>query len=70
MFAMYQLRPFDDWPDTGIVGSRIFHLRRKLREAKIRDVRIETCKGFGACLQLGNGVQLDWFGTSADGAIT
>ena len=67
MFAMYQLRPFQDWPDTSIISVRIFHLRRKLRAAKIKDLRIETSRNLGTCLRLSADIRLDWHGTFADG---
>jgi hypothetical protein len=67
MFAMYQLRPFQDWPDTSIIGVRIFHLRRKLRAAKIKTIRIETSRSLGTCLRLSDDVRLNWRGTVADG---
>ncbi|MBN2629389.1 MAG: winged helix-turn-helix domain-containing protein [Rhodobacteraceae bacterium] len=70
MFAMYQLRPDRDWPDTGIVGIRVCHLRRKLRQAQISGVRIETCRSFGFCLRVSDGVRLDWNIAPAEGTRT
>lgn len=61
MFAMYQLRPYEDWPDTRLVDVRICHLRRKLRQAKITAVWIDTFRNFGFCLRVKDGVRLDWY---------
>jgi hypothetical protein len=67
MFAMYQLRPDRDWPDTGIVGTRICNLRRKLRQAEISGVRIEACRAVGYCLQVNDGVRFDWQSAPSNG---
>lgn len=60
MFAMYQIRPYDDWPDIGVVSVRLCQLRRKLRHPGVPGLRIETCRGIGVCLRLDPGVTLDW----------
>lgn len=68
MFAMYQLRPDRDWPDTNIVGIRICSIRRKLRLADISGVQIETCRGVGFSLRLSDGTRPNWYCTSHSGA--
>ena len=70
MFAMYQLRPDQDWPETSIVDVRICRLRRKLRLAKITGLKIETCRGVGMCLRLSDGIRLDWTAAPAKGEST
>lgn len=67
MFAMYQLKPDQDWPATTIISVRVCRLRRKLRLAKISGIRIETCRGVGICLRLSDSVSLDWRAAPADG---
>lgn len=65
MFAMYQLRPDRDWPDTNIVGIRICNLRRKLRLAE--GIRIETFRTVGFCLRVSDGIRLDWHSPPVEG---
>lgn len=67
MFATYQLRPYQDWPDTRILDVRVCHIRRKLRLARISGVWIDTCRGFGFRLRLSHDLRLDWRCAPADG---
>jgi len=68
MFAMYQIRPYDDWPDTRVVGVRLCGLRQKLRQPDVPGLRIETRWGVGFCLRVDTGVTLDWHATHPAGA--
>jgi hypothetical protein len=63
MFAMYQIRPYEDWPEISIVGVRICKLRQKLRHPEVSGLRIEVCRGIGFRLRVDKGVTLDWYRT-------
>ncbi|SLN77032.1 winged helix-turn-helix domain-containing protein [Roseisalinus antarcticus] len=70
MFAMYQIRPYDDWPDVSIVNVRLCRLRQKLGDPEVPGLRIETCRGVGFCLRVDTGVTLDWHAAPPTGAST
>jgi len=60
MFAIYQLRPDDQWPDTNVLNVMICKIRRKLRKADITQVAIKTIPGAGYQLHVASGVMLQW----------
>lgn len=60
MFAIYQLRPDDQWPDTNVLNVMICKIRRKLRKADITEVAIKTIPGEGFQLHVASGVTLHW----------